>query len=376
MPFIISKEDRVAKFSKWFWVFKQVELFKPDIIHSNTEFIIAEFGFLYGKLYNVPFIYTFHTMWEDYGKNYFPMVPSFLLRLFTRNFLRTILNRSYKVIVPTLQVQEAVKKYGVKKEIFLLPTGIDPEFFEHDRAEAAWFREQMEGRYPALKGRRILLFAGRVTKEKNIGFLLNIMPAVLAKHPEAVLLVAGDGPDSDYFREEAEALGIGDHCVFTGYMDRKDLAITYTMSEIFVFPSLTETQGLVTREAMLSGTPVVAIGEMGTIMVMGGDNGGFMVKNDPEEFTARVFDLLEDPALCRSKAAEAKRHAQSWSIDKVTQRLEKIYRETIDSYRRENGESRPPVWELLMEKGWWKINNKTWWNMPHKQWQKILARLK
>jgi glycosyltransferase involved in cell wall biosynthesis len=105
------------------------------------------------------------------------------------------------------------------------------------------------------------------------------------------------------------------------------------MSDIFVFPSLTETQGLVTIEAMLSGTPVVAIGAMGTIQVMNGNNGGFMVQNDPREFISRVFDLLEDDELYRSKVEEAKRHAQGWTIETMTVKLEQIYRSTLDMFR-------------------------------------------
>ena len=155
----------------------------------------------------------------------------------------------------------------------------------------------------------------------------------MKKIPDSVLLIAGNGPDLPLFEEEASSLGIGDKCVFTGYLDRKDLALVYAMSEVFVFPSLTETQGLVTIEAMLSGTPVVAIGEMGTITVMGGDNGGFMVKNDPKEFTDRVVELLSDSSLYARKVEDAQKHAQNWTIGTMTGRLEKIYAVTLKSYR-------------------------------------------
>jgi hypothetical protein len=83
---------------------------------------------------------------------------------------------------------------------------------------------------------------------------------------------------------------------------------------------------------MLPGIPVVAIGEMGTIDVMGGDNGGFMVKNNQEEFANRVIQLLSDPELYMQKAAEARRHAESWTIDTKAAELESIYAETIMNY--------------------------------------------
>lgn len=332
MPLFLSKEDRLAKIHKWFWVSKQIDLFGPDILHINSEFVIAEFGFQYAKRNNLPAIYTFHTLWEDYAVSYLPMAPAFLLKFFVRRYLKYVINRAYLIIVPTVQIREVVKKYTIKKQIYLLPTGIDPRIFEHETAEVGRFRSIMEKKYPLLKGKRILLFAGRIAKEKNLDFLLALVPRIREKHPETVFLFVGNGPDLAYFQKEGEEKGIEEHCVFTGYLTRKDLALTYAISDIFVFPSLTETQGLVTIEAMLSGTPVVAIGEMGTIMVMGGNNGGFMVKNDPDEFAQRVFDLLEDQDLYQRKAAEAKIHAKAWTIDSLTEELVEIYRKAIKNF--------------------------------------------
>jgi glycosyltransferase involved in cell wall biosynthesis len=330
LPLYLSKEDRLASFSGWPWVSKKIEEFGPDILHIHTEFVVAEFGLSYAKRHYIPIIYTFHTLWEDYGSSYFPMVPQYLLRFFIRRFHKNILRRSDLIICPTTQIRDVVRRYRIRKETPLLPTGLDPALFQHGKAEIERHRSAMEEKYPLLKGKRILLFAGRITKEKNIDFLLKILPAVLKKHPDVVLLIAGNGNDLEFYEEMREKYNLTRHCVFTGYLARGDLALTYAVSEIFVFPSLTETQGLVTIEAMLSGVPVVAIGEMGTIEVMGGDNGGFMVKNDPEEFTARVFDLLENKDLYNQKAAEAKAHAQSWTIDAMTGKLEIIYRGVLE----------------------------------------------
>ena len=215
-----------------------------------------------------------------------------------------------------------------------MPTGIDPALFTHDEGEIAAYRVLLEQKYPRLKGKRILLFAGRISGEKNINFLLAIAPLIIEKHPEVAFLFVGNGPDLHLFEKEAVRLGVADACVFTGYLTREDLALTYGISDIFVFPSLTETQGLVTIEAMLSGTPVVAIGAMGTLMVMGGDNGGFMVKDDKDEFVRRVFELLENDDLYQRKVAEAREHAQAWTIDTMAIKLEKIYQRTIDAFQR------------------------------------------
>lgn len=332
-PLPISKEDRVAKFHKWFWVSKQLDSFKPDIIHVNSEFVIGEFGFYYGKLNGVPVVYTFHTLWEDYAVNYIPHVPEFLLRFFARRIIKNMASRSETVIAPSSQIKDVLTRYKIKKPVNLLPTGIDAALFSNPAESVKAFRAQMDAKYPALAGKRILLFAGRIGKEKNISFLLRTMPEIFKEFPDAVLLVVGNGPDLSVFESEAASMGLGDRCVFPGYLDRKDLSLAYAMSSIFVFPSVTETQGLVTIEAMLSGIPVVAVGAMGTLTVMGGDNGGFMVKHDETEFSARVRDLLRDPVLYREKAADAREHAKSWTIDTMAGKLQMIYAETLHSYK-------------------------------------------
>ncbi|MDR2608142.1 MAG: glycosyltransferase [Treponema sp.] len=332
LPLPVSKEDRLAKTSGWFWVAKHIEAFNPDIVHIHTEFVIAQFGFSYAKLHYLPAVYTFHTMWEDYIFSYFPLAPDFLLRYIARRVLKGVLRRADLVIVPTPQIREVVKRYRVRKETVMLPTGIDPKQFDHKREDIEAFGKKLEEQFPGLKGKRILLFAGRVAQEKNISFLLKLLPSIREEHPDTVLLIVGNGPDLDSFKKEAEELGLTDCCFFPGYLKREELSLTYAVSDIFVFPSITETQGLVTIEAMLSGLPVVAIGEMGTIQVMNGDNGGFMVKNDPEEFRKKVCLLLSDRELYEQKVLDARAHAASWTIDNMTERLQGVYEKVLDAW--------------------------------------------
>jgi glycosyltransferase involved in cell wall biosynthesis len=220
-----------------------------------------------------------------------------------------------------------IKTYRIKKETRRLPTGIDPALFTHSGEELAEFRTMMEKKYPVINGKRLLLFAGRVSKEKNISFIIKLFPELLAKHSDLALVIAGNGPYLDYFKDEAKQYGVGESCVFTGYLERAELSLLYGISHVFLLPSLTETQGLVTVEAMLSGVPVVAIGVLGTVQVMGGDNGGFMVKNDGAEFRDRVLDLLDDEELYRKKLEEARRHARRWTIESLVEKLADIYRE-------------------------------------------------
>ncbi len=329
---LMSKEDRLAKSHSWFRVAKKMHAFKPDIIHVHTEFSIGIFGLNYAALYGVPVVYTMHTMWEEYIGNYIPLLPKWLLRIIARIILKATIARVDGVIAPSPQLKEIILSYRAKKPIWSVPTGIDPRIFTvRERDKKAYYKNLLKT-YPKLTEKRILLFAGRITEEKNISFLIDTFALIQSKHPDTMLFFAGDGPQADLYREEVQEKGLEEVCIFAGYLERRELALLYALATVFVFPSCTETQGLVTIEAMLSGLPVVAVGKMGTLNVMGGDNGGFMVKNNVKEFADRVCQLLENPRLHRAKSREAKIHAQDWTIDSMTKRLEAVYTELRSSY--------------------------------------------
>jgi glycosyltransferase involved in cell wall biosynthesis len=336
LPLPISKEDRLSKSHKLFWVSKQIDKFKPDIIHIQSEFVTADFGYFCARVHKIPSVYTYHTLWGDYMKNYIPWAPMFVLNFILWMVESNAFRRPYRIIVPSEIILDYTKKYKSKKRPYLLPTGIDNKvFFPRAEDENAEFRKSMEESYPKLKDKKILLFAGRIGKEKNLDLILKAAQIITKERDDVVFLIVGSGPDIYWFEEECETLGLAEHFVFTGYVEHGLLARIYCISKIFIFSSTTETQGLVTIEAMLSGIPVVAVGERGTINVMRGDNGGFMVPNDADLFAGRTLDLLEDEALYRKKAADALLYGKNWTMDIMVKRLLDIYTEAIAEYKKD-----------------------------------------
>ncbi|MDR2182291.1 MAG: glycosyltransferase [Treponema sp.] len=329
-----SHEDRAAHFRERGRVEAALDSFGAEVLHVNTEFVIAGFGFKYGKKRRLPVIFTFHTMWEEYIANYFPYLPKAFLIRFARWYMRRIFMRADILVAPSAQALHMLKSYRTGKVLEHLPTGVDPALFRHGAEELARFRTDLEARFPALAGKRILLFAGRVAREKNISLIIGLMREWRGRHGDLILMIAGNGPYLEYHRAEAKKLGVEAACVFTGYLSREDLSYCYGISKVFLLPSKTETQGLVTIESMLSGVPVVAIGAMGTLEVMGGDNGGFMVPDERAVFRDRVLDLIEDEELYRRKSEEARRHAQAWTVDGLSEKLAGIYRSALLRNRR------------------------------------------
>ncbi len=324
-----SKDDRLVKFSEKKHVSQVMDELQPDLCHVQTEFTMGRLVVKYAENHKLPLVMTCHTYFEQYINAYLPFIPSRQARKFARRFTQKFYNRADIVIAPTVFMKNVLESYGVNRPIEVVPTGIPADEFagltkKHEKENSLWFKD-----YPQLKGKHLLLHAGRVGQEKNVSFLIRMLERVVCKVPDTVLMFAGDGPYREELQKIVNELGLHDHVVFLGFVDRSRMKELYYLADIFTFASKTETQGLVTAEAMICHTPVVAIGEMGTRQIMNGDNGGFMVDEDEEEFSARVIELLTDKTLYVSKSKEAYEYSKNWTIEVMAKKMMDIYNKVL-----------------------------------------------
>lgn len=329
---VFSKEDRMGRLDKWHFVKKAMDAFKPDVIHINSEFVAGYFGSIYARHRKIPSVFTFHTLWEDYLANYMTYVPKRSSRKLGKEVVRFYLKRTDVIIAPTKRIAEVVKEYGIDREAHIIPTGIPSSKLAFSKKQNNIVINRINKKFPGIRGKKILLYVGRVVKEKNLEFLFDVLKEVQKSIPKTSLLLVGGGPALAELEEKAKEQNLENSVFFTGYIEGSNLIYFYRHADVFTFPSKTETQGLVTVEAMLSGLPVVAIGKMGTVDVMQGDNGGFMVKDDPYEFAGRVLELLKNRKLHQEKSEEAMEWASKWKISSLTPTLVECYEEAIKKH--------------------------------------------
>lgn len=333
---VFSKEDRMVRLNTWHYLKKNLDSFEPEIIHINTEWSVGYLGSIYARHRKLPCVFTFHTMWEDYLANYVPFLPDVSLRKIGVGVVKYYLKRADEIIAPTQRIASVIYRYGIEKTPDILPTGISEEKLKYSIKRAMTVKSYLNSKFPEIKGKKILLYVGRIVKEKNCGFLLDVLKKVHEKNKKTALLFVGNGPYIEELKEKAAGMNLKDSVFFTGYISGEDLVYFYRMAGVFTFPSKTETQGLVTVEAMLSGLPVVAIGELGTADVMQGDNGGFMVRDDVSEFADRVSELLENPNLRKQKSLEAKNWGAKWKMSALTPKLLDCYKKAAAAKFSEN----------------------------------------
>jgi glycosyltransferase involved in cell wall biosynthesis len=209
----------------------------------------------------------------------------------------------------------------VATPIDIVPTGLSPEAFTP--GDGTRFRRE----HGIAIDRPLLLHVGRLAHEKNIRFLVEMLPRLRAAVPDALLLIAGEGPAERDLRRLVRRRDLAGHVAFTGYLDRRvGLKDCYRAADAFVFASRTETQGLVLLEALAQGTPVVSTAVMGTRDIVEPGRGAVHVAEDHEAFSEAVAALLADGDRRARMADEARAFARAWSARAMAQRLLGSYR--------------------------------------------------
>lgn len=291
-----------------------------DVVHIHTPFLAHYAGVKFARAHRTPVVATYHTLFEEYLHHYVPLLPRRLTGALARRFSRSQCNQMDAVIAPSQAMKAALLAYGIDAHIEILPTGLPAERFQLGDGAAFRRRHGLAGEQP------LLLFVGRAAHEKNIGFLIQMMIELREMRPDAMLLIAGEGPAEGSLRDQAARLGLKDRVRFLGYFDRGgELQDCYSAADVFVFSSLTETQGLVLLEAMAQGVPVVAIPRMGTIDILGPGKGCRHAPLDLKGFAQAVRDVLADRAALRALGVEAREYARSWASIIMARRLSALY---------------------------------------------------
>ena len=187
-----------------------------DLIHVQTPFVAHYAGLKAARSLGLPVVATYHTLFEEYLQHYARLLPAGWLRGQARAFSRRQCNALDAVVVPSTAMRERLESYGVTTPLHVLPTGIPTSRFAG--GDGAAFR----ARHGIPPGQPVALFVGRVAHEKNIGFLLEAMVHTRRQCPDALLVVAGEGPARADLQARVDQLGLTDAVRFIGYLDRRD----------------------------------------------------------------------------------------------------------------------------------------------------------
>ncbi|CFX58459.1 Glycosyl transferase, family 1 [Syntrophomonas zehnderi OL-4] len=300
-----------------------VKKLRMDIIHVQSPFTMGRVGLHYARKYNIPLVITYHSRYDQYV-HYVPLAQD-LAKEVTIKYSSSFCNHCDHVVVPSQDILEIIREFEVNKPITVIPTGIP--LYKFEGANSSWLREN----YDIPEQNKILLFVGRLTKEKNLPFLIKAFQKIKMQIPDTTLVLTAQGPMEAELKSLCKNLGLtGSDVIFTGALPFETLVDVYHSADLFVFASLTETQGLVVTEAMAAGLPVVAVRASGVQDMVDDGLDGILTNEDMDEFVAAVCKVLVDKDLYDELKGNAYRKAEMMSSRSMALKMEKLYTKLLE----------------------------------------------
>jgi glycosyltransferase involved in cell wall biosynthesis len=309
------KEYRVALPGRIFFEDK-LKSFNPDLIHINSPCPLGSAAVKYGRVNNIPVVATYHTHFPSYAKYYNVKA----LEVLGWDYLRNLYNKCQTVYVPSLPVLKELKEQGFETVEFL-PHGVDTNIFNPSAKSEVWKINL------GIENKFALLFAGRLVWEKGLRTLVDTYNVITAQRSDIKFILAGDGP----LNEELHSLM--PDAIFLGQQTVKDLAVSFASSDVFVFPSTTETFGNVTIEAMASGLPPVCVKDGGAYgMIKDGQSGFIAEPGNAADIAVKINTLLNNKELRKKISSNALQFACTQTWQNNFKRLFQSYESVIRNY--------------------------------------------
>ncbi len=275
--------------------------FKPDILHIATPDLLGHAAQKLGQKMGWPIVASYHTRFETYLKYYGLRGLTPLLTGIVRNFYDACL----EIYVPSPSMIDVLRADGVKGELRLWPRGVDTVRFHPGKRSEAWRAERGVG-----PDEVVIAFVSRLVKEKRVAEVAAVLARLKASGVAHRALFVGDGPERGFLEQHVPG------AIFEGYLNGDALAVAYASSDVFLFPSDTETFGNVTLEAMASGLPAVCANATGSRSLVEPGVTGFLAEvGDDGALYDAVAALAIDPALRRRMGRAGRERSLTYSWD-------------------------------------------------------------
>lgn len=292
---------------------EELSAFKPDIIHVVNPAVLGLAGLFYSKALNIPLVASYHTHLPEYLQHYgLGALEGLLWELLKAGHNQALLN-----LCTSTAMMQTLTEHGIER-VNLWQRGVDTETFQPHFASLEMRNRLSEG-YPEAP---LLLYVGRLSAEKEVDRIKPVLDAI----PGARLALVGDGPN----RQALAKHFAGTPTHFVGYLQGQELASAFASADAFIFPSRTETLGLVLLEAMAAGCPVVAARSGGIPdIVEDGVNGYLFDPTDEEGAIVATQHLLSQQEERETLRRNARCEAERWSWSAATRQLQSYYRTIV-----------------------------------------------
>jgi glycosyltransferase involved in cell wall biosynthesis len=310
---------------------KVIRDFNPDVIHMQSHFLICKQVVGLAKEMNIPIVGTNHFMPENLV-HYLP-APRYIKEV-AKNIGWKQFKKTYEkldlVTTPTQTAADLTKKSGLSQAILPLSNGIDMERFRPENDG-----EHLGGKY-SLPQKPILLYVGRLDKEKNVDKVLQALTLV-PQNVDFHFAVAGKGAEKEHLEKLSEKLGLTEKVTFLGFVPDEDLPGLYSLSSCFIIAGIAELQCLVAMEAMASGLPVIGVRAVALPeLIHHGENGFLFELDDKKGLAKYIEEMFSNDALRQQMSRKSLEIVEKHDIRKIIGQFESIYALAIKNNEKNN----------------------------------------
>lgn len=294
-----------------------------DVIHVHHPMVIGWTALYLSQKYHVPVVFTYHTRYEQY-LHYLGMS---CMKDVMPAYIRGFAAKCDGVIAPTPGMKEYLERIEVETPVSVLPTGIADDGFLPEEETVRSLRKK-------LVGDRTYLFCtvARLAKEKNLEFLLESLSLRKRQgNADFKLVLVGEGPEGENLKKYAKRLGMEEEIIFAGKVPNREVKNYCAAADLFLFSSTSETQGIVSLEAMAAGTPVLAVDATGTGDIVKNGKNGYLVKESVVDFAEKLDQILKgglEEMLCLRAGAKAT--ARVYGEDAIAAEAILCYRSAVE----------------------------------------------
>ena len=298
---------------------RDLEAFKPNLVHVAAPDIVAHRAVTWARAHGIPVVSSVHTRFDTYLQYYGMKYLEPAARAIMRRYYR----RCDAIVVPAESTAAILRAQRMNDDISLWSRGVDREQFNPERRNLEWRRG-----HGIQDDEMVVAFLGRLVLEKGLDVFSDAIDAARKKGASLKVLAIGDGPARDYFRERLP------DAIFTGQLTGTELATALASSDVFLNPSITETFGNVTLEAMACGLPVVAAAASGaTSLVQDKITGRLSRPGDIDAFADALVDYQRNPELRKKHGEAGLAFAKTMDWDEINAAVMHVYERVIERRR-------------------------------------------
>ena len=287
---------------------------RPDVVHIATEGPLGWSALQAAKVLKLPVTSDFRTNFQSYSKHY----GIGWLRKPIVAYLRKFHNATACTMVPTRELKKTLGENGFIN-LKVVSRGVDTHLFNLGKRD-----QKLRATWGANDQTKVLISVGRMAPEKNLEQVLKVFDSLRFMGTQVKLVMVGDGPLKEQFKQRYPEI------IFPGMLSQTDLANYYASSDLFVFPSLTETFGNVTLEALASGIPVLAFDcAAARDWVQTDVNGWLIPENKPEEFALKVVEIFKSETLLEAVTFSTRKQIVHLDWDQIAEQVESVLWDAI-----------------------------------------------